>query len=242
MAIDFKEKSTVDQIRRRFDADVDRFSNLETGQEATLDAPLMLRLTAEAALAATPHATRMLDIGCGAGNFTLKILQAQSDMNCDLVDLSGPMLKRARQRLAGKTTGRVRTHQGDIRDVQLDTNGYDIIVAAAVLHHLRDDEDWYKVFQKLYAVCAPGGSLWIVDLIRHDTPAIQTMMESAYGDYLVGIGGPRYREAVLAVIAQEDSPQTLPYQLDLMRQVGFAQMEVLHKNSCYAAFGAQKAQ
>src|SRR5687768_11443821 len=32
-------KSTVDEIRRRFDADVERFSNLETGQSATLDAP-----------------------------------------------------------------------------------------------------------------------------------------------------------------------------------------------------------
>jgi tRNA (cmo5U34)-methyltransferase len=27
-------KSTVDEIRRRFDADVERFSNLETGQSA----------------------------------------------------------------------------------------------------------------------------------------------------------------------------------------------------------------
>jgi tRNA (cmo5U34)-methyltransferase len=29
-------KSTVDEIRQRFDADVERFSNLETGQSATL--------------------------------------------------------------------------------------------------------------------------------------------------------------------------------------------------------------
>ena len=28
-------KSTVDEIRLRFDADVERFSNLETGQSAT---------------------------------------------------------------------------------------------------------------------------------------------------------------------------------------------------------------
>ncbi|MGI6419673.1 MAG: hypothetical protein ACOX1P_28900 [Thermoguttaceae bacterium] len=34
------EKSTVDEIRQRFDADVERFSNLETGQSATIDAPL----------------------------------------------------------------------------------------------------------------------------------------------------------------------------------------------------------
>ncbi len=37
-------KSSVDQIRSRFDQDVERFSNLETGQSATIDAPLSLEL------------------------------------------------------------------------------------------------------------------------------------------------------------------------------------------------------
>ena len=44
-------KSTVDEIRRRFDADVDRFSDLEIGQAATVDAPLAMALVAEAAAA-----------------------------------------------------------------------------------------------------------------------------------------------------------------------------------------------
>lgn len=241
MRIDLSNKSTVDQIRRRFDKDVERFSNLDTGQEATMDAPRMMQLTTEAALAASPRATRLIDIGCGAGNYTLKILQSRPDMDCDLVDLSAPMLERARQRVAAQTTGRVRIFQGDIREAALDTNSYDIIVAAAVLHHLRDDDDWRKVFGKLYALCAPGGSLWIVDLIRHDTPAIQEMMENQYQDYLLDVGGPHYRDRVMAIIDQEDSPRTLTFQLELLRRTGFSRVEVLHKTACYAAFGALKA-
>jgi tRNA (cmo5U34)-methyltransferase len=30
------------------------------------------------------------------------------------------------------------------------------------------------------------------------------------------------------------------FQLDLLRQVGFQQVEILHKNSCFAAFGGIK--
>jgi tRNA (cmo5U34)-methyltransferase len=30
------------------------------------------------------------------------------------------------------------------------------------------------------------------------------------------------------------------FQLDLLREVGFRQIEVLHKNVCFAAFGAVK--
>ncbi|HEU0005994.1 MAG TPA: class I SAM-dependent methyltransferase, partial [Terriglobia bacterium] len=63
-------KSTVEQIRQRFDKDVERFSNLETGQSATIDAPLVLDLIAKAATAANPDAEQLLDIGCGAGNYT----------------------------------------------------------------------------------------------------------------------------------------------------------------------------
>ena len=59
-------KSTVEEIRQRFDADVERFSNLETGQSATVDAPLVMALVAEAAAATTPHARHALDVGCGA--------------------------------------------------------------------------------------------------------------------------------------------------------------------------------
>jgi hypothetical protein len=54
-------KSSVDEIRRRFDADVERFSNLETGQSATVDAPLAMALVAQAAAATTPHAKHVLD-------------------------------------------------------------------------------------------------------------------------------------------------------------------------------------
>ena len=56
------------------DADVERFSNLQTGQSATVDAPLAMALVAEAAAVTTPHARHVLDAGCGAGNYTLKVL------------------------------------------------------------------------------------------------------------------------------------------------------------------------
>jgi tRNA (cmo5U34)-methyltransferase len=61
-------KSSVPEIRDRFDGDVERFSNLETGQTATIDAALAMSLITEAAVRSTPEIRRVLDIGCGAGN------------------------------------------------------------------------------------------------------------------------------------------------------------------------------
>ena len=58
-----KRKSSVDEIRARFDKDVERFSNLETGQTATVDAALAMALVAETAARVTPHARTLLDVG-----------------------------------------------------------------------------------------------------------------------------------------------------------------------------------
>ena len=109
-------KSSVEQIRQRFDKDVERFSNLETGQSATIDAPLVLDLIAKAATAANPDAKRLLDIGCGAGNYTLKLLQSLPLSEITLIDLSQPMLERARQRISAVTPARLNLHQLDIRE------------------------------------------------------------------------------------------------------------------------------
>src|SRR6476620_7846844 len=143
-------KSTVEEIRRRFDADVERFSNLETGQSATVDAPLALALIAEAAAATTPHARHVLDVGCEAGNYTRKLLESLPDLDATLIDLSQPMLDRARERGSRATSGRITTIQEDIREAELPNGEFDIVLAAAVLHHLRTDQEWRDVFTVLH--------------------------------------------------------------------------------------------
>ncbi len=233
-------KSTVEEIRARFDADVERFSNLETGQAATIDSPLCLDLIAQSAAAVTPRARAILDIGCGAGNYTLKLLQAFPDLECTLVDLSLPMLERAHQRVGAATAGQVVTLQGDVREIEFGAARFDVILAASVLHHLRSEDEWLAVFGKFHRALRPGGSLWIFDLVEHSLPAVQALMWARYGEYLVEQGGEAYREKVFAYVEKEDTPAPLARQLDWLQGAGFSRVEVLHKNSCFAAFGAVK--
>ena len=56
-SIPLDAQSSVDEIRQRFDQDVERFSNLEIGQTTTVDSPLMLELVTQAAAATLPAAT-----------------------------------------------------------------------------------------------------------------------------------------------------------------------------------------
>lgn len=233
-------KSTISEIRERFDNDVERFSNLDTGQLSTIDATISLELITESARRIVPTATQLLDIGCGAGNYTLKMLSKISNLSCTLVDLSKPMLTKAFERVSAQTTGNVEALQGDIREIALPQNHFDIILAGAVLHHLRDDSDWENTFSKIYRLLKPGGCFMISDLIIQDTTVLNDYIWEKYGDYLQALEGPEYRRKVLDYVAKEDSPRSLNYQLDLMKKVGFSQVEILHKNICFAAYGAIK--
>jgi tRNA (cmo5U34)-methyltransferase len=240
MTTDYSGKANNEEIRTRFDNDVERFSNLETGQQTTIDAPLTMELCTEAAKYVNPNAKELLDIGCGAGNYTLKMLSKIPDLHCTLNDLSLPMLEKAKERAAAQTKGNVVTIQDDMRNLDLPENHFDIVLAAATFHHLRDDADWELVFSKIYKALKPGGSIWISDLIAHDAASVSKLFEDKYGAYLETLGGPEYRQKVFDYIAYEDTPRSLNYQLDLLKKVGFRITEVLHKNSCFAAFGAIK--
>ena len=240
MTTDYSGKANNEEIRTRFDNDVERFSNLETGQQTTIDAPLTMELCAEAAKYVNPNAKELLDIGCGAGNYTLKMLSKIPDLHCTLNDLSLPMLEKAKERAAAQTKGNVVTIQDDMRNLDLPENHFDIVLAAATFHHLRDDADWELVFSKIYKALKPGGSIWISDLIAHDAAPVSKLFEDKYGAYLETLGGPEYRQKVFDYIAYEDTPRSLNYQLDLLKKVGFRATEILHKNSCFAAFGAIK--
>ncbi|MBJ6724375.1 class I SAM-dependent methyltransferase [Geomesophilobacter sediminis] len=232
-------KRTVQQIKDRFNSDVERFSDLDKGQEAAVDSTVALGLVASAALAVNPKAQSLLDLGCGAGNWTVKLLQQRPGLDVTLVDLAPAMLKRAQERALAAGAASVTVLESDLREVNLD-RAFDIVVASAVLHHLRDDPDWHRVFSKIFQLVAPGGSFWMFDLVDHEIPEVAQLMLASHGRHLESIGGKEYRDGIFGIIEREDTPRPVTYQLDLLREVGFTRVDLLHKNSRFAVFGAVK--
>ncbi len=232
-------KMTVEQIRNRFDNDVERFSDLAKGHEAAVDSLVALNLITSAALAVTPHAVTLLDVGCGAGNWSVKFLSRKPGLDVTLLDLAPAMLERAGERVLQAGASRVTLVESDIREARFE-DGFDIIVASAVLHHLRDEYEWMGVFRHFHELLHPGGSLWIYDLVDHELPEVAHLMTERHGRHLESIGGRPFRDEIFANIEREDTPRPLSFQIDLLREAGFERVDILHKNSRFAAFGALK--
>ena len=230
-------KSTIKEIEDRFNKDVERFSNLETGQQTTLDASFNMELISEAIIRHYPNLKTVLDIGCGAGNYMVKLARKNPNIDVALSDLSQPMLDRALSRVSTETSGKVDVFKGDFRAVDFGDKKFDVIIATAVLHHLREDEDWENAFTKIFNLLNEGGSIWIFDLVRQNSSTLQHYIyKDLYGQYLTDLKDEQYRDHVFAYIDKEDTPQTLIYQLNMLERVGFKKTDVLHKKLCFASF------
>ena len=237
---DFIRKSTVDEIRKRFDRDVERFTNEVSGQTATVDAALVLDLIADSVKEIQGNAASILDIGCGGGNFTIRILRKIPGLHCTLLDLSRRMIDRAAERVhsAGGIVDRI--IQEDVRTADMGSGQFDIVVSGAVLHHLRNRTEWIDVFRKIHRAMKPGGTYWFWDLVRHENGEIEKVQRARYEEFLRGVGGKEYQDEVFAYIEREDTPESATFIIQSLAEAGFVKIDILHKNVCYAAVMAVK--
>lgn len=233
-------KSSPEAIRRNFDQQVERFSNLETGQTTAIDSPLCMELVARSAALLNPEAKNVMDLGCGGGNYAVKVTSFLPEVDCTLIDLSANMLEKAEERVLGNISGKVTSIQGDYRDIDLGESLYDVITAGTTLHHLRGDEEWESVFTKVVKALKPGGTFWINDIVIGETDEINRMMLDGWLSILHKQVSPEEVDMYMERYESEDTPRTLSYQLDLLKRVGFRETFVLHKHFNFAAFGAWK--
>lgn len=234
------EKISADEIRERFDQDVTRFTDEMSGQATIVDAPLVLAMIEESIAEIQPEARTLCDIGCGGGNFALRIARKLPKLNVTLLDLSLEMLNTAAQRLKAENLIVENVIQDDIRHVEFPAEKFDIIIASAVLHHLRTRNEWEAVFRKIHHAIKPGGAFWMTDLVKHENEAIERIQKKRYAEFLTDRLGKEQQEHVFDQIEASDTPETSTFLLRTLEKVGFCNVDIIHKNMTFATFLAMK--
>lgn len=118
-------------------------------------------IAAVLALRPEPRA-RILDVGTGTGALPIRLAIARSDVRVTAVDLSAPMLARAR-RAARRAGVSIRFRRGSARRLPFRTSSFDLVMSNSLLHHLPDPVPALDEFAR---VLRPGGALFIRDLRR----------------------------------------------------------------------------
>lgn len=233
------EKSSLESIRKNFNEQVDRFSNIETGQATAIDSPLCMEIVAQSAKMLNPDSTQIMDLGCGGGNYAVKLAQLFPNANFTLVDISENMLSEAQKRVSALTTGEVRIVNADYKTVDFGKEKFDVITAGTTLHHLRNEVEWESMYGRIFDALKLGGSFFVNDIVIGETPELDALMLDGWKSVLMK-NVPDEVDVFLDKYESEDTPQTLMYQLNLMRQVGFSKVSVLHKHFNFATFVGMK--
>lgn len=103
---------------------------------------------------------RVLEIGCGNGAL-LRALDDNGDIDFAVgVDSSAGMLARARERSRDRSRLRFGIVNGPVLDVP--DNHVDVVISFLSFRYL----DWDPVMAEIRRVLAPGGRLWVVDMVE----------------------------------------------------------------------------
>ena len=233
------QKSSINGIRSNFDEQVNRFLNLETGQATAIDSPLCMELAAQTARLTVPNAHNIMDLGCGGGNYALKLCSVFPNADYTLIDLSSNMIAEAKKRVSAATSGKLTAICADYRHTDFGTALFDVITAGTTLHHLRTNAEYEDIFRRVFEALKPYGIFIINDITIGETPEIDSLMIDGWKSILHR-NVPGEVDYFLQKYETEDTPRTLSYQLELLRKTGFSETPVLHKHFNFATFAGIK--
>jgi len=140
---------------RAYAAEWDRIRKLHVADEAVEDA-------IRAALAGKPFRS-LLDLGTGTGRM-LELFGREIERGLGL-DLSLDMLLLARDRLERAGLKHCSVRQGDIYDLPLGNDSFDVVILHQVLHFL---DDGARAIREAARVLRPGGRLLVIDFAPHE--------------------------------------------------------------------------
>jgi len=196
-----------------------------------------------------PTAGRVLELGCGTGELSLKVLRQCTTAQLIAVDYSPRMLGYAQAKMEAAGYGdRVTWIEADFGDwaeakVELPLARLDACVSSLAIHHLNDAMK-LKLFQRIHQSLKPGGCFWNAD----PTPPESQVLASAYqavreewaarqGTTLAevkaktGTGIPSHGHS------SHDHLATLTAHLGMLNTAGFEKLDVPWKYYGLAVFG-----
>jgi ubiquinone/menaquinone biosynthesis C-methylase UbiE len=138
---------------------------------------------------------RVLEIGCGTANLTIRAKRAHPGVELTGIDPDPRALARARRKARGLSN--VRFEKGYAQELPYADGSFDRVLSSMMLHHL-DADVKAAALAEAFRVLRPGGSLHVVDVVghhlsvAHDVDELPALLRSTGFEYVAG-GSRRLR-------------------------------------------------
>jgi ubiquinone/menaquinone biosynthesis C-methylase UbiE len=120
----------------------------------------------------------ILDVGTGPARIAIALCQADPSARVLATDLAGTMLELARRNVAGSgLEARIQCVRGSARALPCPSGRFEAVISNSLVHHIPDP---VPALAEMARLVAPGGTLFVRDLVRPGTRQEVDALVSAY--------------------------------------------------------------
>ncbi|MEH2222730.1 class I SAM-dependent methyltransferase [Nostoc sp.] len=192
---------------------------------------------------------RILELGCGTGELSLKILNRFPDAQVIALDYSPRMLQFAQDKITAagyqqRWTG-IQADFGDWANNPENLNigsKFDACVSSLAIHHLQDEMK-LKLFERIAASLTQNGCFWNADPTLAESPALAEVYKAAREEWAVeqeiNLTEIRAKRATSTTqgYSSQDQLASLETHLQMLSKAGFKTVAVPWKYYGLAVFG-----
>lgn len=181
----------------------------------------------------------ILELGCGTGTFTLRILETGACARLTALDIVPEMVESAKSRLA-RYAGTVNLIEADF--VEYDhPEAYDVVLSNLALHYPETDESKLQTCRNVLRTLRPGGAFCFSVMLAGESEAATKALWRAWERDVIRHGVPRQEiEEWYRTHHATDYPVAPDLWLRWLRQVGFVDGELVFRRTVFGSFWARK--
>lgn len=149
---------------------------------------------------------RYADLGIGDGLLTLMLSEVAHSVTA--VDISSQMLAQLKSRAAQRGIANVTTVEGDIENLPLSDNSFDVAVLSQALHHAKSPR---TALLEARRILIPGGRVLVLDLLAHTEEWVRDQLQHRHLGFTEGeleelLGGAGFERVTIQRAARDPQP------------------------------------
>jgi tRNA (cmo5U34)-methyltransferase len=175
---------------------------------------------------------RVLELGCGTGNLSMRLAATRPNASLTLVDGSREMTALTRSRLDQAKLGGIARHEfitATFESLALPARSFDLVVSSISLHHVSDKGSLYE---RIRALLTSGGRFCFADQIRGEPDRNHQLNWRRWLDFCSEPGhcSPDELQSLVDHAAAHDHYTTLSDHVALMSRAGFSEIDCVWRN------------
>ena len=196
-----------------------------------------------------PHTQRILELGCGTGELSLKILHRYPEIQIVALDYSPRMLQLAQEKIeSAGYSGRWAGIEADFGNWANHPDklgigiGFDACVSSLAIHHLTNEMK-FKLYERIRTSLNSNGVFWNADPILPEFPALAAVYQAVREEWANEQGTTlaeirtKIGKSLPYGYSYPDQLATLDAYLQMLTEAGFETVAVPWKYYGLAVFG-----